>query len=249
MSSAPVFIVGCGRSGTTALGTTLGAHPDVTYLNEPRQLWSLDPRTDVWSRAAGSVGRLALDENDADEHRGQLRNAFAAATEPGTVLIEKTPINSFRIGYIRRVWPNARFLHLLRNGLEVADSIERWVASGKVWFGAGDAKWHLLQREAERAGIGELADICGDDPRLRGLLEWRLAVTRVQSHLGPDDLEIRYRTLVTDPGRTIGSVVSWIGLDDPGIPVHISRRPHPAPRLAGRARRIAGPLLGRLGYA
>jgi hypothetical protein len=33
----PVFIVGCGRSGTTILGEMLGRHPQLAYLNEPRQ--------------------------------------------------------------------------------------------------------------------------------------------------------------------------------------------------------------------
>ena len=31
----PVFIIGCGRSGTTILGRTLAEHPRVKYLNEP----------------------------------------------------------------------------------------------------------------------------------------------------------------------------------------------------------------------
>ncbi|WP_417860784.1 hypothetical protein [Winogradskyella sediminis] len=34
----PVFLIGCGRSGTTILGTTLGKHQSITYLNERRDL-------------------------------------------------------------------------------------------------------------------------------------------------------------------------------------------------------------------
>ena len=35
----PVFLIGCGRSGTTILGTTIGKHESITYLNERRDLW------------------------------------------------------------------------------------------------------------------------------------------------------------------------------------------------------------------
>ena len=36
---SPVFIIGCGRSGTTILGDTLSKHPKIEYLNERRDLW------------------------------------------------------------------------------------------------------------------------------------------------------------------------------------------------------------------
>ena len=35
---APVFIIGCGRSGTTILGETLSKHSKIKYLNERRDL-------------------------------------------------------------------------------------------------------------------------------------------------------------------------------------------------------------------
>jgi hypothetical protein len=31
--SHPIFIIGCGRSGTTIFGTALSRHKDITYLN------------------------------------------------------------------------------------------------------------------------------------------------------------------------------------------------------------------------
>src|SRR5205807_1050578 len=50
---SPVFILGCGRSGTTILGNLLAQHPSVTYLHEHRPLWtSAYPETDIWSEHA-----------------------------------------------------------------------------------------------------------------------------------------------------------------------------------------------------
>ena len=46
----PVFILGCMKSGTTILGRTLSCHPQVTYLNEPREIWfSCYPKSDIWT--------------------------------------------------------------------------------------------------------------------------------------------------------------------------------------------------------
>lgn len=47
---APVFIVGCGRSGTSLLGALVGRHAAVEYLNEARVIWINGfPEADVWT--------------------------------------------------------------------------------------------------------------------------------------------------------------------------------------------------------
>lgn len=47
-ANPPGFIIGCGRSGTTILGTILEQHPSICYLLEPYHLWAaIDPRTDA----------------------------------------------------------------------------------------------------------------------------------------------------------------------------------------------------------
>src|SRR5215212_6691597 len=51
--SRPVFILGCGRSGTTIFGAALSKHKSITYLNEPRHLWfAAYPETDIWTQRA-----------------------------------------------------------------------------------------------------------------------------------------------------------------------------------------------------
>ena len=63
----PVFIIGCGRSGTTIFGTVLSKHQDVAYLNEHRRLWfSAYPETDIWTPDAEvRQGRLELTGEEA----------------------------------------------------------------------------------------------------------------------------------------------------------------------------------------
>ena len=66
--SRPVFIIGCGRSGTTILGETLSRHSKVTYLNERRDLWfSAYPETDIWTgKATARNGMLILTSENAE---------------------------------------------------------------------------------------------------------------------------------------------------------------------------------------
>jgi hypothetical protein len=215
----PIFIIGCGRSGTTILGKLLSQHPDVTYLNEPRDLWLADPRTDVWSaKAHARGGRLTLTPRDVDRvYAHRLRAAFAgAAAAPGRgQLIEKLPVNSFRVGYIARIFPDARFIHLLRNGLEVAASIAS-VAEAFTWYGHDDFKWRLLVDEANARGLDELALLASGDLRLRGLLEWRLSVTSARealATLSPERVcELHYRELVDDPLGACARLEAFAGL-------------------------------------
>src|SRR5262245_51402655 len=143
--SKPTFVIGCGRSGTTILGTSLSKHRSVTYLNEPRDLWfSAIPEADIWtSRAMGRRGKLSLTEADVDFTKSKrLSRAFRLETviSRRPVLVEKLPVNSFRLGLIDRIFPDARFIHIFRNGLEVANSIEKESKEGK-WFGANAYKW------------------------------------------------------------------------------------------------------------
>lgn len=249
MKGAPFFIVGCGRSGTTALGELLGSHPSVTYLNEPRNLWKNDPRTDVWSKEGAEHGSLDLYEVDEDL-RPKLRNALFKRAGKDDLLVEKTPVNSFRIDYLRALFPKARFIHLLRNGIDVARSIQTWVESGRLWYGEDDLKWRLLVDYAEKQGLGELAAESADDPRLRGLLEWRLAVTHVRERLTGSDIELRYEDLVADPRNEIDKLLGWMGLEAGALDAEVLSRPPSGPsELDKDAEKVAGELLVGLGYA
>src|SRR5690349_9110008 len=119
----PVFIVGCGRSGTTALGTALSKHRQIAYLNERRHLWfAAYPETDIWTtHAACRKGKLVLTAADADVTRSErLRRLFRchAMLAGRPLVVEKLPINAFRLEFLQAVFPEARYIHIYRNGLE-----------------------------------------------------------------------------------------------------------------------------------
>ena len=69
---APIFIIGCGRSGTTILGKTLSKHPDIKYLNERRDLWHRAyPEFDIWNKNIQNP-KLYADKKDAISKKNNL---------------------------------------------------------------------------------------------------------------------------------------------------------------------------------
>jgi hypothetical protein len=259
----PIFLIGCGRSGTTILGNTLARHPDVTYLNEPRQLWSrVVAEADIWSaQASRNAGRLVLDASACTPgRRRSLERVFLRETRATgrPRLVEKLPINAFRLGFLGAAFPDARYLVLLRDGIAVARSIARF-AEREAWFGVGDYKWHALAAEAERRPETRgLAALCTSAYE-RGLLEWRLSVEAALVHLeGPARdhcVLVRYEALLATPADEMHRLLAALELppspeverfaeDEIGSQASSDRRPDATPV----ERKIAGPLLTTLGY-
>ena len=221
-----MFIIGCGRSGTTVLGRTLSVHPAVTYLGEPRKLWaSAYPQTDIWSaEAPGRQGKLHLTAADAPRSQSmELRRLFWLETTKAqkTRLVEKLPINTFRIRFIQQIFPEARFVHIYRNALEVARSIAKASENGG-WFGVNAYKWDQLVEYALSASrTEELPALCST-PRDKGLLEWRLSTEAAVEALEelPDDVsfELSYAELMEHPVRAVSAVLDFAELDpDPAV--------------------------------
>jgi Sulfotransferase family len=256
--SRPVFIVGCGRSGTTMLGTALSKHDRITYLHERRDLWiSAYPQTDVWTAKASARGgkiKLAASHGNARRSR-KLRRAFRLelARSGRPVLLEKLPINSFRLEFIQSIFPDARYIHIHRNGVEVAKSIERFCAQ-KQWFGSDQYKWQQLSEVANmKTATSELARLCKTDFE-KGLLEWRLSTEEVVRFLGtlPEVCwcEISYDELTAAPVSSIEQILSFIGLASHSATIEfarnsIFRRTAKVEQisLSERQRQIGGPLL------
>jgi hypothetical protein len=230
--SRPTFIVGCGRSGTTILGKSLSRHKDVTYLNEPRHLWfSAFPETDIWTSGSDTRhGKLSFRGEDVDTGKGRKLSRlfrFESMIRRRPVLIEKLPINAFRLEFIHRIFPDARFVHIFRNGLEVARSIEKESERGE-WFGAHSYKWQqLADYAASREETRDLPALC-TTYREMGLLEWRLSTEAVVAFLArlPDDayIEINYDEFVAQPVETIAQLQRFVGVDeDPDVEAFVSR--------------------------
>ena len=217
---SPVFILGCGRSGTTILGNLLAQHPSVTYLHEPRALWtSAYPETDIWTeRAVTRNGKLVFTETDVNPRKTRaLRKLFALELQKSRrpILVEKLPINNFRLPFIRGMFPDCRFIHIWRNGLEVARSIEAMSIQGR-WFRPDQYRWNMLAEHAQSMPeTAQLPALCQSYYE-KGLLEWRVSTEAVTSFLGrlPKDnwLEVPYSAFVADRLETSERLTEFLRL-------------------------------------
>ena len=129
----PIIIIGAPRSGTSFLSRIFSAHPEVEILVEPRLVWKYgnDAKSDM------------LSVNDArPEVSGYIKNYFEVwLTKSGKpYLVEKTPSNALRLDFVHAVFPDAKFVHILRNGKNSALSIRQFWQGSSAGFQNIDPK-------------------------------------------------------------------------------------------------------------
>lgn len=201
---SPVFIIGCGRSGTTILGNTLSQHPQIKYLNERRDLWHRSyPEFDIWNKNMEESKIYADSKDILNEKNNILHHLFFREQVLGnaTVLLEKLPINSFRLKFIEQTFPNARYIYLTRNGLEVSESIEKAIQKGG-WLRAHD----LLKSYK-----------IGDSDNNRGIWEWKLSIDQSHSFFRKMRrdrfIHLSYKDLIDSPSLKIQEIFDFLKLD------------------------------------
>ncbi|MCO6044154.1 sulfotransferase [Aeoliella sp. ICT_H6.2] len=137
----PIVILGAPRSGTTVLSQLLKFHPQVYLADEPRILWKY-----------GNDGKSdALQPDDArPEVVSHIRREFASKVRDAgrERLVEKTPSNSLRVGFVDRVLPDAIFIHIMREGTESVLSIRKFWDQHATGVG-GTTRRQLLRRLKE----------------------------------------------------------------------------------------------------
>lgn len=113
------LIVGSPRSGTTILGEVLGRHPDIVQIYEPYFLW------DFHHGSGQSDQRLESDASSTSKQfiRSEFERVLARSGK--RLLVEKSPENSFRIPFVNAIFPNAKWIHMIRDGRDCVASIRR----------------------------------------------------------------------------------------------------------------------------
>lgn len=213
--TAPFFIVGSARSGTTLLRLILNAHPEVAVPPESRFIVELHNGAELVD-AVDFLARLdahhrfhtwdlpisAVREEIAGADRLPYAEAIDAAfrayarVQGKTRWGDKTPRYVEDIAFLARLWPDARFIHLIRDGRDVARSYAD-VSFGPKTVGKAASLWARRVRAGIAAG--------------RALPAGRY-------------LEINYEDLVDDAEGEIKDICDLLELDfDPGMLDHTER--------------------------
>src|SRR5579863_3105846 len=183
--NSPVFVVGSYRSGTSIFCWCLGQHPNLVNLPETNWLARLGVDLDNLYRLATINGKfshlgqidIGIDEfyrlmGDGVERLMQTTNPLLiekterkvkgelhrrrSPQDPKLRWVDATPENSHFVYPLVKMFPEARFIHLMRNPHDVARSLMKFSRIGARDYGHDEAyrTWLRLTRAswlAERA--------------------------------------------------------------------------------------------------
>lgn len=196
MICTPYFLVACERSGTTMFRLMLDHHPQIAFSSEfeyavdmvPNQGW---PSLERYYRFLESH-RIFQDHGytiDRSLDYPSLVNDFLSQLQTRTGKPIVGAAVHRHIDRLLRIWPEAQFIHLIRDGRDVARSCIGMGWASHIWTAAD--RWI----ETERL--------------------W----DELRSHLEPDRfLEVHYEALIGEPEAILRRACEFFGVSyDPAM--------------------------------
>ena len=215
------FIVGSGRSGTNLLRLMLDSHPQIAMAPETHFLpdaiaLSAEASTDqekalAFFNAIRNHQRwedFGLDEQllkkkltslEPFDQTAALRTFYQAYADrfQKPRWGDHTPAYAFQVDLVKRVLPEAHFVHLLRDGRDVALSYKGF------WFAPGQGE---------------------DETALYWMARTKAAQAALTRHR--HYFQARYQDLITDPEKTLRKICNFLRLDwDPIMLEYYQRAP------------------------
>lgn len=152
----PVFIIGSPRSGTTILAKSLGEHRELWVSKESDfifQLFGGGRATDVFERAIRRPTPSWLRAENVSQEEflsclGVGVNVLFTSRSDGKRWLDQTPLYTLMVDELAQMFPEAVFLHVLRDGRRVVSSMVNFLnrrgpeqraalerARGSSWWG------------------------------------------------------------------------------------------------------------------
>ncbi|KAF0184646.1 MAG: TPR/sulfotransferase domain-containing protein [Alphaproteobacteria bacterium] len=183
--SAPIFICGMFRSGSTLVEQVLASHPRVTAGGEINVLPAL-----VGAHLSPFPARMtSLDDGQRHDLARNYLEAVKAKYPEADILTDKRPDNFLYVGLIKTLFPDAKIIHTARNPLDNCLS---------VFF------LHL------DPGMSYALDILDTAHYLR---ECRRLMTHWKSLYGDDIIDFDYDEFVREPRPALERLLAFCGLD------------------------------------
>jgi len=203
----------------------MSEHPSVAYptdaAGKPRE------GTGYWWDVFGELRGPALASLATPAKVRQLRAAYAdlVRAQDKTRLLEKTPFMVLWIPLVNAVFPDARHIHIIRDGRAVVNSILYKLRCSTKDKDQAFMSEHVLYGPCPP----ELTDPLALPQAERHAQQWRLLVQHGQAAralLGERYFDLRYEALTANPRATLRAVLAHAQLpaDDAFLAAHYADR-------------------------
>jgi len=184
------LIIGCARSGTSILGELLSSHPDVRYIFEAHNIWEI--------AGPGENNSHRLTQGHATPCViKSVRKWFLSQQGSARLLVEKNPRNILRVPYIKKIFPEAKIIHIVRDGRDVTCSLLPGIG-GTAW-------WHLKPPTWER--------LISEEPISRCAQVWNETIQIALEDLDSvPHLLLKYEDLISFPEKAASNLFAYLGL-------------------------------------
>ena len=253
----PVLMYGMPHSGTSVAMRLFASHPDVANLSEANTI--LQPQG-YFDFREGETVRTAAEATPQETRRLHQRFEFQRQRRGKARFINKSPMNSVRLDFLRAVFPDAYFIHIIRDGRGVINSLVNEHPEDEVnahnrlpverrvnpFPGPKPANWRSLLR---------------DDIIEQFALQWNEVVgfaLAEEKRLGLNVIHLKYEDLAADNRGSMEKLFEFAGIrTDPQTLAHLREKvdnrnvkwkKRLGPEDQERINRIIGPLQKELGY-
>ena len=167
-----------------------------------------------WNKKFCELPRNAFPNDNSDNSIIKVRNAVNQILDYSNRDYFLSKYTDFpRIQLIKRAFPDAKFVHIVRDGRAVANSYRNKVVSGNFntakeetnWVGSWPKEWQYIYSKM------------GKNPYAFTLFQWKFFVKEIQKELktinSKDFLEINYSDLVCNTTLIAKEILDFAGVD------------------------------------
>lgn len=226
----PVIILSAPRAGSTLL---------FELLSQVKGLWSIGGEShaiieEIPQFRPGYQDSISnvLTEKDGDKNSISLlkqrfqsalinreRQPYNVATHGAIRFLEKTPKNSLRIRFFNKVFPDAKFIYLVRDPKEnISSMIDAWNSKNFItypYLPEFEGRWSLLL-------LPNWPELKNKTNEQIATCQWKTCNETIVNELKAIQKErwqiVNYQDLITNPGKVITQLCDFIGVEkDPHL--------------------------------
>lgn len=224
---SPIFIIGCARSGTSILGEFFEQNSTCHYFFED-DIWSSvyhnkakffiitfikqntfltnEKIRKVHQKISSCLRKIIHYPNyghrlkETDVTDTMIDNVNKVRKKVDKRIIIKNPRNSLRIPFIKKLFPDAKFLHIIRDGRDVTCSLKRGM-EGNLWSHPKPNNWGKWKNKPYHLKCAWL---------------WNSILEQIHEDVRkiPQDdyLEVKYEELISEPEKIMTNIFNTLNI-------------------------------------